>query len=104
VLWAGCAVLLLRGLAGVADELLRVTGVAPGGLTGLSREQVTGFAEPSEGVLWTGRAIDGYFTLGGLLFGAAALAFRRGRARAADASSGRRQIRSRRSGRSTPTV
>jgi hypothetical protein len=77
VLWAGCAVLLLRGLAGVADELLRVTGVAQGGLTGLSREQVTGFAEPSRGVLWTGRAIDGYFTLGGLLFGAAALAFRR---------------------------
>ncbi|MEV6495102.1 DUF3995 domain-containing protein, partial [Actinoplanes sp. NPDC051633] len=88
VLWAGCAVLLLRGLAGLVDELLRVTGVAAGGLTGLSLQQVTGFADPSQAVQWTGRAIDGYFTLGGLLFGAAAHTFRRGRNPAAQVTAG----------------
>lgn len=77
VLWAGAAVLLARGAAGVVDEALRVTGLADGGLTGLTREQVTGFAHPSAGVLWTGRAIDAWFLLGGLLYGAAARAHTR---------------------------
>jgi hypothetical protein len=74
---AGSALLLARGLAGVTDELLRITGVSPRGLTGLSREQVTGFAEPTAAVLWTGRAVDAYLVAGGLLFGAAAPAYRR---------------------------
>ena len=61
--------LILRGGAGVVDELARVTGVLPNGLTGLSREQVTGSADPSAEVLWSGRATDAYFLAGGLLFG-----------------------------------
>ncbi len=68
----GCALLTLRGLAGLADDLLRVTGIADNGLTGLTWEQTLGSAHPSARTLWSGRAIDAYFTLGGLLFGLAA--------------------------------
>jgi hypothetical protein len=76
-LWAGCAILLLRGGAGVVDELLRVTGLSSTGLTGLTREEVTGLTDPSAAVLWSGRAIDAYFLLGGILFGFAARAYHR---------------------------
>lgn len=75
-LWTGCAVLILRGLAGVVDDLLRTSGLAANGITGLTYEQVTGSANPSANTMWSGRAIDWYFTLGGLLFGAAALTYR----------------------------
>jgi hypothetical protein len=47
-------VLLARGLAGMVDQTPREAGISPDGLTGLSREQVTGFAEPAAAVLWTG--------------------------------------------------
>lgn len=87
-LWTACVILALRGAAGVLDETLRVTGLTSTGLTGLTREQVTGSANPSAHMLWSGRAIDAYFLLGGVLFGWAARAFgrrtgvRRGRDRA----------------------
>jgi hypothetical protein len=74
-------VLTLRGGAGVVDELARVTGLLPNGLTGLTREQVTGSADPSAELLWSGRATDTYFVAGGLLFGW--LAYRLGRPRRA---------------------
>jgi hypothetical protein len=76
-LWTGAAILMLRGAAGMLDETLRVTGLSPTGLTGLTREQVTGSADPSANVLWSGRAIDAYFVLGGVLFGLAARAYQR---------------------------
>jgi hypothetical protein len=79
VLWAGFALLVLRGAAGVADDAVRVTGLSSTGLTGLTIEQVTGTAHPSAPELWSGRATDAYFTIGGLLFGATALAYRRTR-------------------------
>jgi Protein of unknown function (DUF3995) len=75
VLWAGAIVLLLRGGAGIVDETLRATGVAPNGLTGMSREQVSGSAHPSAHVLWSGRITDVYFAVGGVLFGIAARAY-----------------------------
>ena len=70
-LLAGAVLLLLRGGAGHLDDLLRATG-HDGGLTGLTVEQVLGTAHPSAAQLWTGRLTDAYFTLGGLLFAAAA--------------------------------
>lgn len=76
-LWTGSAILFLRGAAGMVDEALRVTEISSTGLTGLTREQVTGSADPSANVLWSGRATDAYFVLGGVLFGLAARAYRR---------------------------
>jgi hypothetical protein len=76
-LWAGAIVLMLRGGAGLVDEILRVTDILPNGLTGMSREQVSGSAHPSAHVLWSGRVTDAYFALGGVLFGLAAHAYRR---------------------------
>jgi hypothetical protein len=70
--WIGSGVLSARGVAGIVDTLLRVTSVLPGGLTGLSNEQVFGQARPSAYILWSGSAIDAYFLLGGILFGVAA--------------------------------
>ncbi|MPZ50582.1 MAG: DUF3995 domain-containing protein [Dehalococcoidia bacterium] len=77
VLWLGCFVLLLRGGASMVDEVARVTGVLPDGLFGLSYEDVLNNGEPSGYTLWSARAIDAYFILGGLLFGAVAAYFRR---------------------------
>ena len=83
VVWLGCALLVVRGGAGVVDELARVTGLLPNGLTGLSRESTTGTAHPPADVLWSGRITDAYFLAGGLLFGVLAYRYRRaGRAHA----------------------
>jgi hypothetical protein len=76
MLWAGSAVLIVRGFAGIVDDLLRIGGSATG-LTGLTIEQVLGTANPSAVDRWTGRVTDWYFTLGGVLFAVAAVAYRR---------------------------
>lgn len=62
--WLGCAILVLRGAAGLIDDLTRAAGVLPNGITGLSTGQTTGSAALS----WPGWAIDGYFFAGGLIF------------------------------------
>jgi hypothetical protein len=72
VVWLGCAVLVLRGAAGLIDDLTRATGLLPNGLTGLSTEQTTGIAH----LTWSGWAIDAYFFAGGLLFGLLASRYR----------------------------
>lgn len=72
VVWLACVVLVLRGAAGLIDDLTRATGLLPNGLTGLSTEQTTGVAH----LTWSGWAIDAYFFAGGLLFGV--LAYRYG--------------------------
>jgi hypothetical protein len=70
--WIGCVVLILRGGAGFVDDFFRSTGLLPNGLTGLTNEQITGDAYISTYTLWSGRAMDGYFFLGGILYGLAA--------------------------------
>ena len=75
--WTGCALLGARGLAGVADDVVRATGVLPNGLTGLTMEQVSGTAHPSAWTVFAGGCTDLLFTLGGLAFGLAAIAYRR---------------------------
>ena len=69
VAFLACVLLVLRGGSGVIDELTRVTGLLPDGITGLSREEAMGTAHPSAHELWSSRATDAYFLAGGLLFG-----------------------------------
>jgi hypothetical protein len=60
----GCTVLLLRGAAGILDDLAHATGILPNGITGLSLEDTTGHA----GLRWSDWAIDAYFLAGGIIF------------------------------------
>ncbi len=71
-MWIGCAVLVARGGSGFLDDLLRFSGLADGGLTGLSTEDVLGSAHPSTNTIVSTVAIDSIFFVGGLLFGYAA--------------------------------
>jgi Protein of unknown function (DUF3995) len=73
LLWAGAAVLAARGLAGLADDVLRFGGLAERGLSGLTDEQVLGTADPSAYTIWSTVGLDAFFAVGAALFGAAAL-------------------------------
>jgi hypothetical protein len=75
--WTGCVLLGARGLMGVADDVVRATGILPNGLTGLTMEQVSGTAHPSAWELFAGGFTDLLFTCGGLAFGLAAIAYQR---------------------------
>lgn len=77
--WLGCAILVLRGAAGLIDDLTRAAGVLPNGITGLSTGQTTGSAS----LTWSGWAIDAYFLIGGMIFAALAISHRRTGQRAA---------------------
>ena len=72
LLWAGGVILAARGSTGLLDDVLRFGGLAETGLSGLSDEQVLGTADPSAYTVWSTVGLDGYFLLGGLLFGLAA--------------------------------
>jgi Protein of unknown function (DUF3995) len=72
LMWAGAAVLIGRGAIGLVDDVLRVTGLAETGLTGLSDKQVFGMAHPSAYTMWSTVGIDSFFAAGGLLFARAA--------------------------------
>jgi hypothetical protein len=70
VVWLGCALLVLRGGAGLIDDLTRAVGLLPNGITGLSHKQTMGAAYyRSASALWSGNVTDAYFLAGGLLFG-----------------------------------
>jgi hypothetical protein len=75
--WTGCALLGARGLMGVGDDVVRATGILPNGLTGMTMEQVSGTAHPSSWELFAGGCTDLLFTVGGLAFGLAAVAYQR---------------------------
>jgi hypothetical protein len=75
VIRVGCVALVLRGGAGIVDDLTRATGLLSNGITGLSTKQTTGMAH----LTWSGWAIDAYFFAGGLLFGLLARRYRRSR-------------------------
>lgn len=79
--WAGCGLLAARGFAGVADDVVRVTGILPNGLTGLTMAQVIGSAHPSTWAVVASGATDVLFAAGALAFGAAAIAYGRARPR-----------------------
>ncbi len=75
LVWLGCAILILRGAAGLIDDLTRATGILPNGLTGLSTKDATG----TTSVTWAGWAIETYFLTGGIIFGALAISRRQQR-------------------------
>ncbi|WP_447038491.1 DUF3995 domain-containing protein [Streptomyces sp. DSM 118878] len=81
--WTGAVLLLVRGVAGVLDSVVRHTGLMEDGLTGLSEEQVSGDADPTAYTEWSTTATDLYFVIGGVLFTIAALRYRRSLATAA---------------------
>lgn len=75
LVWLGCAILTLRGAAGLIDDLTRVTGILPNGLSGISTKDATG----ATSVTWAVWAIETYFLIGGLIFGALAIGHRQHR-------------------------
>lgn len=76
VVWLGCALLTVRGGAGLIDDLTRAAGLLPNGLTGLSLQQTIGTAHPSASAQWSSNATDAYFLAGGLIFGLLAHRYR----------------------------
>jgi hypothetical protein len=70
IVWLACTALVVRGAAGLIDDLTRAIGLLPDGITGLSREQTMG-AEyyRSASAIWSGNVTDAYFLAGGVLFG-----------------------------------
>jgi hypothetical protein len=79
LLWAGCLLLMLRGVSGLVDDLVRDVGLSGTGITGLTDQDIFGTAHPSIYSMISTASIDGYFTLGGLLYGWAARASRAAR-------------------------
>ena len=73
LVWLGCTILTLRGATGLIDDLTRVTGLLPNGLSGIPTEDATGTTT----VTWAMWAIETYFLIGGLVFGALAISDRR---------------------------
>ena len=70
VVWLGCAALVVRGGAGLIDDLTRAVGLLPNGITGLTHEQTMGATYyRSASAIWSGYVTDGYFFAGGLIFG-----------------------------------
>ncbi|MDN3354094.1 hypothetical protein [Actinomadura sp. DC4] len=74
--WTGCVLLGARGLAGVLDDIVRVTGLLPDGLTGLTTEELVGTAHPSAWAVFASGWTDALFVAGGLAFGLAAVTYR----------------------------
>jgi hypothetical protein len=74
--WTGCALLGARGIAGIADDVVRAIGFSRG-LTGMTIAQVMGTAHPSTWQSFAEAATDVLFLAGGLLFGLAALRYQR---------------------------
>jgi hypothetical protein len=80
--WLGGVLLLLRGGAGIVDDLARVTGILPDGITGISTRDTTGTTDPS--AFWSGGVIDAYFLGGGMIFTWLAVRHRRSTRRRSD--------------------
>jgi len=77
VVWLGCTVLIVRGGAGLIDDLTRAVGLLPNGITGLSHKQTMGAAYyRSASALWAANITDGYFLAGGIIFGLLACRYR----------------------------
>ena len=74
--WTGCALLGARGIAGIADDVVRAIGFSRG-LTGMTTAQVMGTGHPSAWLSFASTATDVLFLAGGLVFGLAALTYQR---------------------------
>ena len=68
IVWLGCTVLVVRGGAGIIDDLTRAVGLLPNGITGLSHKQTMGAAYyRSASAIWSANVTDGYFLAGGII-------------------------------------
>ena len=77
IVWLACTVLVVRGGAGLIDDLTRAVGLLPNGITGLSHKQTMGAANyRSASAIWSANITDGYFLAGGLAFGLLAYRYR----------------------------
>ncbi len=72
VVWLACTVLVLRGGAGLIDDLTRATGLLPNGISGISTKSATGMTHVTVSY-W---AIETYFLAGGIIFGLLAWRYR----------------------------
>jgi hypothetical protein len=69
IVWLACTVLVVRGGAGLIDDLTRAVGLLPNGITGLSHKQTMGAAYyRSASAIWSANITDGYFLTGGIIF------------------------------------
>ena len=70
IVWLACTLLVVRGAAGLIDDLTRAVGLLPNGITGLSHKQTMGAAYyRSTSAIWSANITDGYFLAGGIIFG-----------------------------------
>ncbi|WP_338258503.1 DUF3995 domain-containing protein [Dictyobacter halimunensis] len=84
--WIGSIVLIVRAVASMIDDFSRLTGILPNGLTGMTYAQITGDSQVSAYTLWSGRGIDVYFLLGGILYGIVAWRYGQQKRRAKSSS------------------
>ncbi len=83
IVWLGCTVLVVRGGAGLIDDLTRAVGLLPNGITGLSHKQTMGAAYyRSASAIWSANITDGYFLVGGIIFGLLGCCYRSARSEA----------------------
>jgi hypothetical protein len=83
VVWLGCMLLVVRGGAGLIDDLTRAVGLLPNGITGLSHKQTMGAAYyRSAAAIWSANITDGYFLAGGVIFGLLGWRYRLARSKA----------------------
>jgi hypothetical protein len=66
--WVAAGLLTVRAVAAFIDDAMRTLFGSATGLSGLTYEQLLGTANPSEYTLWSARAIDMYFLVGGVLY------------------------------------
>ncbi|MFG2531482.1 hypothetical protein [Streptomyces sp. NPDC048516] len=59
----GAALLVVRGVPGLIEDLTMVTGLTPYGLLGLAERP----ADLASGTFWTDMAVDGYFSAGAVV-------------------------------------
>jgi hypothetical protein len=66
--WVAAGLLTVRAVAAFVDDAMRTLFGSATGLSGLTYEQLVGTANPSAYTLWSARAIDLYFLIGGVLY------------------------------------
>jgi hypothetical protein len=66
--WVAAGLLTARAMAAFIDDAMRTLFGSATGLSGLTYEQLLGTANPSAYTLWSARAIDVYFFIGGVLY------------------------------------
>ncbi len=83
IVWLACTALVVRGGAGLIDDLTRAVGLLPNGITGLSHKQTMGAAYyRSASAIWSGNVTDAYFLAGGIIFGLLGWRYRQPRSEA----------------------